>query len=994
VLSGQSVRFTLTVFNAGPSTAQAVTVNDPLGADYRDVVATPSSGTCTTVVTCSLGDVARGESVTITIDATVTANATTLTNVATVGSTTPDPAPANNDASASIVVPPTADLRLTKTPSTTSPTPGQVNGLTYTIVATNAGPSAATGVVISDGLPPDFTPTTISAPAGFACATVAATVVCSGGTIAAGASATLTVTGTVSASPASLTLVNAAEVRADTADPDATNNSDTATVNARPQADLGVTKVWGGTTDPFTPILTTAPNSDVRVLLTMRNFGPSPATGAVLRDPLPAGATFVSSDQPATCNGAGNVVTCNVGALAPGATFTVLVTVHVAAGAGGTTLENTAAGSANEPDPVDSNNSASDRLSVGTAADLAMQKRATPGNASVGDTVTFTLAVTNNGPSDAAAVQITDVLPAGWSFVSSPDCTVAGATVTCVIGTLAAGATREPTVVVRVQRAAAGTTLANSATASSATQDPEPANNTDAAAVVIAPQADLSIVKRASAATVPLFTDVTYTLSIANAGPNDATGVTVTDEVPAGMLFVSADPACTFDAAAASVTCAIGALANGASQDVTVTLRPQPPLAGQNVLNSATVIGAQPDPNLADNSSDARIFVPPQADLAIEKTASATTVVAGGRLTYTLAVTNAGPNTAPSVTVDDPLPAAVTAVQTTASQGSCTIAASGVTCALGDLAAGGRAQVTITVDVATSAAGAPLENTATVDSGILDPRPQDNSASASTDVTQPPIEPGTPVVPPVISPSADLAITKTAPATVAQGGRITWTMTVTNNGPQPSTGSTVTDRIPGPVANRMLTCAIGPLAVAQSTQIVLTGRAPTSKTAVRVTNTATVKGNEVDPVQTNNNATARTRTRAPTLRLTKSTRKSVVRPTEVVGYQIVVRNIGDGAARQVRVCDQPSADLEIIGAPGAEQVSKRRACWVLKLLAAGKKRTLRVIAQVKATAGPGVTPNTATASARNAKGTKRSRASVRVQPLTGACAARSMIARC
>ena len=129
----------------------------------------------------------------------------------------------------------------------------------------------------------------ITGPAGFACSTVAATIVCSGGTIAAGASATLTVTGTVAASPASLTLLNTAEVRADTADPDPSNNADTATVQARPQADIGVTKVWGGTTDPFTPQSVTAADSDVRVLLSVTNFGPSPATGVVLRDPLPVG---------------------------------------------------------------------------------------------------------------------------------------------------------------------------------------------------------------------------------------------------------------------------------------------------------------------------------------------------------------------------------------------------------------------------------------------------------------------------------------------------------------------------------------------------------------------------------------------------------------------------------------------------------------------------------------------------------------------------------
>ena len=166
VLSGATVRFLLTVVNDGPSTAQAVIVDDPLGADYRDATATPSVGSCTAAVRCSLGDLARGESATITIDATIAANATTLTNTATVESPTPDPAPGNNTASASVVVPATADVRLTKTPSTTTPTPGLPNGLTYTIVATNAGPSAATGVVISDGVPADFTPDGDHRPAG------------------------------------------------------------------------------------------------------------------------------------------------------------------------------------------------------------------------------------------------------------------------------------------------------------------------------------------------------------------------------------------------------------------------------------------------------------------------------------------------------------------------------------------------------------------------------------------------------------------------------------------------------------------------------------------------------------------------------------------------------------------------------------------------------------------------------------------------------------
>ena len=144
----------------------SVTVSDPLGADYRDVVATPNVGHVhgRRVVldrrsrTRRVGDDhhrrhrrRRRHDADQHRDRRL-ADARSRTG--------------QQHASASVVVPPTADLRLTKTPSTTTPTPGLPDGLTYTIVATNAGPSAATGVVINDGLPPDFTATAISGPAG------------------------------------------------------------------------------------------------------------------------------------------------------------------------------------------------------------------------------------------------------------------------------------------------------------------------------------------------------------------------------------------------------------------------------------------------------------------------------------------------------------------------------------------------------------------------------------------------------------------------------------------------------------------------------------------------------------------------------------------------------------------------------------------------------------------------------------------------------------
>jgi uncharacterized repeat protein (TIGR01451 family) len=256
------------------------------------------------------------------------------------------------------------------------------------------------------------------------------------------------------------------------------------------------------------------------------------------------------------------------------------------------------------------------------------------------------------------------------------------------------------------------------------------------------------------------------------------------------------------------------------------------------------------------------------------------------------------------------------------------------------------------------------------------------------------------------TPASDLAIEKTGPARVDQGARFSWTMTVTNNGPQPSTGTTVTDQIPAGVirprtstpgcdiADRRLVCQIGDLGVGDSTRIELTGRAPLREGCV--TNPAGVSGNQIDTNAANNNDVAQTCTgaRAPGLGLTKSTRRDVVRPGEVFAYRIVVRNTGDGPARQVRVCDEPSADLEIVRAPGAEQVSSRRACWDIRLLRAGGSRTFAVIAQVVSGADPGVKPNTATATASNVSGRLRDRARVRVRQPAGACPAATAHASC
>ena len=297
VPTGGEVTFELTIDNSGPSTAAAVTLTDTLGAAYTNVSATPSQGACTAAVTCTLGSLAPGASATITITATVTVSNTTLVNTATVSSTTPDPVPRDNTASDSFLVPPSADLQLTKSIAPENPTAGLVNGATSTLTVQNAGPDTATGLHVVDPLPPEFTPSSVTAP-GFTCNLPGAggSLTCTAPslTVAAGAQ-TITIVGTFAGTAAAVVVPNSARVDSNTADSNPDNDADLINTLVIPAADLAITK--------FASTATAAPGDAVTFTLTVVNNGPSPAAGVTISDTLPSGLSFVSASPGCTPSG-------------------------------------------------------------------------------------------------------------------------------------------------------------------------------------------------------------------------------------------------------------------------------------------------------------------------------------------------------------------------------------------------------------------------------------------------------------------------------------------------------------------------------------------------------------------------------------------------------------------------------------------------------------------------------------------------------------------
>jgi uncharacterized repeat protein (TIGR01451 family) len=221
----------------------------------------------------------------------------------------------------------------------------------------------------------------------------------------------------------------------------------------------------------------------------------------------------------------------------------------------------------------------------------------------------YTIVAGNGGPSAVAGAIVADVLPASllgpsWNCVpsSGSSCTAAGSGNINDVVSLAIGGTATYTVTASLDPAATGT-LSNTVTVSApaGTIDPDPVNDSATDVDTLTPEADLAVSKTDTADPVSPGAPLGYALAIANAGPSNATAVTVIDTLPAGVVFGSSNPGpptCSF--AAGTLTCALGPLAAGSGSAVTIDTTVT---AGTGILvNTANVSGAEPDADPSDNS--------------------------------------------------------------------------------------------------------------------------------------------------------------------------------------------------------------------------------------------------------------------------------------------------------------------------------------------------------------------------------------------------------
>ncbi|MDG3004143.1 ice-binding family protein [Paludisphaera mucosa] len=674
-----------------------------------------------------------------------------------------------------------ADLAVAKTL-----VPGPVvagSTISYTVTVSNIGPGNAADVVLTDQVPlgTTFVSAVQTSGAAFALTTpaVGGTGLISGSLdlLPSENSAVFTVTVLIAPSLADGALVvNTASGSTTTTDPNPENDSQTVIVAVSAVADLAVTK-----TVSSSPVVA---GSAIAYTITVANVGPSDAQGISLADLVPAGTTFLSAVQTAgptfalttPAVGGTGAISGTLASFASGASAVFTVTVLASPSlADGALVTNTATGTTTTTDPNPENDSQTVIVAVSAVADLAVTKTVSSSPVVAGSAIAYTITVANVGPSDAQGISLADLVPAGTTFLSAVQ--TAGPTFalttpavggTGAIGgtlaTLAAGASASFTVSLLILPSTGnGTFVVNTASASTTTTDPVPANNSQTVNALVAAVADLAVTKTVSSSPVVAGRAIAYTVTVSNVGPSDSVGVALADLVPAGTSFLAvvqtAGPTFTFSTPAVggtgSISGTLASLAAGASASFTVTLLILPSTGnGALVTNTASVTAATTDSVPANNSQSASAAVAAQADVAVTKTVSSSTVVAGRAISYTVTVSNVGPSDAQGVTLADLVPAGTTflsAVQTAGPTFALTTPAVGGTGSIGgtlaSLASGASAVFTVTVMIAPSfPGGTQVVNTASASTITTDLNPANDSQTAAAIVAALPITPVSPVV--------------------------------------------------------------------------------------------------------------------------------------------------------------------------------------------------------------------------------------------------------
>ncbi|MCP9754907.1 DUF11 domain-containing protein, partial [Lacihabitans sp. CCS-44] len=529
--------------------------------------------------------------------------------------------------------------------------------------------------------------------------------------------------------------------------------------------------------------------------------------------------------------------------------------------------------------------------------DLELDKTVSNPTPNVGETVTYTLKLTNKGPQIATGVALEDVIPNGLENIiltatNSPQGVIAGNKITFSGLTVNKDQVIIFTYTAKVKSPIAGVVYKNVAQVTAANEfdidstpnndDGDQSEDDEDPETIVPQQADLNLVKTVNNATPNVGEKVTFTVKVSNDGPSAATGVQVKDLVPNGYETISAISN-SGTLSGSEITWSNLSIPNGQFVNLTFDAIVKVPGTGVDFVNVARVtasdqfdndskpnnaantngtggIGSQDaddtqDAGDEDDGDDAKT-TPKVIDLELDKTVSTATPNVGETITYTLKLTNKGPNTATGVALEDIIPNGlenITLTATNSPQG--VIAGNKITFSGLTVLKDETKTFTYTAKVKEPLTGVVYKNVAQVTASNeydIDSTPNNDDGDQSEDDEDPET-----IVPQV----ADLSLVKTVDDKYPKvGDVVTFTVKVSNAGPQTATNVKVEDVVPngysaissisnsGSLSGNVITWVIPSIASGASSTLTFNVKVGQPATGVSFINLAEVKSvDQYDP---------------------------------------------------------------------------------------------------------------------------------------------------
>ncbi|WP_316822488.1 gliding motility-associated C-terminal domain-containing protein [Pedobacter gandavensis] len=968
--AGENITYTLEVKNTGPSDAQNMLIGDQLPAGIINASWTSNVSGTASIISGGTGSgsslsiranipAGTGNVILVTVTGKVDPNftGTQLVNTFTVDPLEPgNPTVSSN--TTTTLINKTADLQILKTGPATAIAGRIIN---YTITVNNAGPSNANNVNIVDQLPAGITGVTwvataqngalinVGSPASGTNNNISvfATIPSNSGTV------TINVSGTIDPAYNSTVLTNVASAtpEAGVTDP----SPALSIVNTAISRSANVRIVKSG------PANITA-GEPITYNLRIVNDGPSFAPGILIRDLLPGNSAITNVSWTATAStgaalngGSVNNTVNGTGSVAfsadiPSKTGVVDVIIRGIVNPGATgAFVNTATAlfpnGSQVTDPDLGSNTSSVTTAITVETNLAVSKSG-PSKINIGDPITYTITVKNNGLSNIMDASITDVVPnsvavSSWMAVASNGASVEGqlnGTVSGIgnaiitYGNIPSTFGGSPSVITLTIQGIVKTTALSSFTNTVSVE----ANGVKQSAVVTALNESTDIfIEKNGPQSILAGAPISYQIKVGNDGPINVAGLSISDVVPSVIQNVSWT-------ATAFGSATITGAQNGNTNNIqtTASIEADPanyiliniqgtvdPATNVNVINnvaSVTLPAGVSDFNLTNNTSAAATTVASKSGLSVRKMGPAD-AIAGSEITYTIILANAGPSNAVGTVITDAVPANIKNVSWTSSQigtANVTAGASGT--------AGGNNLVSVTADIP---AGAGNEVVIVV-KGTIDPSFVgaliNNAVATPNEAGNPPVTSQS--VTTTVTNKSALSIVKTGPSSVAAGTTVQYQLLLSNAGPSNAVGAIITDQIPAGLTNVRWSTATTPGAVvtsgatgnvnpvsltanflAGSGNLVVTILAdvPANSQLSSVSNTASVAAAIPDvnnPTVTSNEVTTSI-VKDVTLSLTKSG-PPTLNAGENITYTLAIKNTGPSNSIATRLTDVVPAAIQ------------------------------------------------------------------------------------